>query len=132
MKDGEEKKILTISLLLSFVGLSLIYFAAVNVKPKEIDLNEINFELVGRSVTTVGEIVYKKEHPAGHIFLSLAKENTRVQVPIFAGLRNELEKEFNLTELKEGRKLRVTGLVGEYRGQLQIIPRKCEDLEVIG
>ena len=126
-----ENRMVLVSFLLSFVGLILIYLSALHIKPKEVGLGEINFDMVGRIVTTSGDVVYKREHPSGHIFLTISDGDNKVQVPIFAGLRAHLEEKMDLDEIREGVKLRVTGMVGEYRGQLQVIPRKVGDVEVV-
>lgn len=132
MLKGKDP-VLFLSLVCSLIGLILIYFAAINLQPKEISISEITPELIGRTVTTHGFIVYKKVHPEGHVFLTISDNKTKIQVPLFAGYMKSLE-ERNLTEkdFKVGRELTVSGLVDEYRGSLQIIPRKLSDVKLIG
>ena len=121
-----------ICLLTSVIGLVLIYIAAINLEPKQIELKDINPELVGRSVLTTGEIVYRKTHEAGHLFLTISDGDTEVAVPLFAGYLNTL-KEVGITEddFYEGAEISVSGLVDEYQGQLQIIPRRVSDVKII-
>lgn len=127
-----ERNLILISLLCSLIGLFLIYYSTLIIQPVEVDLNNINFELIGRVVKTRGKIVYKREHEAGHLFLTLAKDDTKIQVPIFAGLMEKLkEVGINSEDFKKGKEIIVTGLVDEYGGQLQIIPRKVEDLVIV-
>jgi len=115
----------------SIVGLALIYLAALSLQPIKVDLDEISFDLVGRSVTSEGKIVYKKVHSAGHLFLTLEAQGSKIQVPIFAGLMNRLrEKGMTEKNFSVGNRLVITGLVSEYKGQLQIIPRKVEDIRL--
>ena len=121
-----------ISLLTSVIGLVFIYIAAINLEPKQIELKDINPELVGRSVSTTGEIVYRKTHDAGHLFLTISDGDTKIAVPLFAGFLNTL-KEVDLTEddFEEGTEISVSGLVDEYQGQLQIIPRRVSDVKIL-
>jgi len=121
-----------ICLLTSVIGLVLIYIAAINLEPKQIELKDITPELVGRSVSTKGEIVYRRTHDAGHLFLTISDDDTEIAVPLFAGYLNTL-KEVGLTEddFYEGAEILVSGLVDEYQGQLQIIPRRVNDVKII-
>lgn len=126
---GNFLKILCLST--STLGLFLIYLAARNVQPQRIELEEINSQLIGKSVTVEGKIVYKKYHPAGHLFLSLSDGKQVIQVPIFSSLMEELTKKgFSVEDFSQDRKIKVTGLIGEYNGQLQIVPRKVEDISL--
>jgi DNA/RNA endonuclease YhcR with UshA esterase domain len=102
----------------------LIYIAAIKIRPTVLNLDEITPEFVGRSVTATGRIIYKTSHPAGHIFLTVSYDGATVQVPLFADMMKQLSPE----DFVKGRTITVTGLVGEYKGQLQIVPRKPEDV----
>jgi DNA/RNA endonuclease YhcR with UshA esterase domain len=128
-----QKNILVlISLLTSVIGLVLIYIAAINLEPKQIELKDITPELVGRSVSTKGEIVYRRTHDAGHLFLTISDDDTKITVPLFAGYLNTL-KEVGLTEedFYVGAEISVSGLVDEYQGQLQIVPRRKDDVKIL-
>jgi len=121
-----------ICLLTSVIGLALIYIAAINLQPTQIELKDITPELVGRSVSTTGKIVYRKTHDAGHLFLTISDDDTKIAVPLFAGYLNDL-KEVGLTEddFYEGVEISVSGLVDEYQGQLQIIPRRKDNIKIL-
>ena len=119
-----------ICFLCSSLGLVLIYFSSLNIQPQELKLSEINFEFVGRTVKTSGKIVYANSHPSGHLFLTISDGKKKLQVPLFSGFMEKLSERINKSELKEGRVITVTGIVSEYKGELQVIPRKVEDVEV--
>jgi len=127
-----QKNFLTlISFLTSVVGLILIYIAAINIKPVEIKISQINSDLIGRSVSTKGTITQKKLHSEGHLFLMISDGESDIQVPIFSSLMNDLKKE-NITEsdfIIDGM-ISLSGLVDEYGGQLQILPRKTSDIKL--
>jgi DNA/RNA endonuclease YhcR with UshA esterase domain len=123
--------ILIVCFLCSLLGIFLIYIAALNTKPTKMKLDDINFELVGRVISTEGKIVSKNLHPAGHLFLTIEENNARIQVPIFASLISKLnEAGVSIKDFEIGKKLQVTGLVSEYKEQLQIVPRKVEDIKI--
>ena len=119
-----------ISFLTSVIGLILIYIAAINIQPVEIKISQINSDLIGRSVSTQGTITQKTLHPDGHMFLLISDDVYDIQVPIFSSLMNDLKKK-NITEsnFKINETIFVTGLIDEYRGQLQILPRKTSDIK---
>ena len=133
MTSLTKNSLVLICLILSLAGLGLIYFAAINIQPAELSLDEINSELIGRAVKTSGYITYKNSHPEGHVFLTIGENGKKLQVPLFAGFMNALNGN-GLTEndLKKGVKISVSGLVDEYRGSLQVIPRKPDDVEILG
>jgi len=127
-----QKNFLTlICFLTSVVGLILIYIAAINLKPIEIKISQITPEFIGRSVSIQGIITQKNIHSEGHVFLMISDDESDIQVPIFSSLMNDLKKE-NITEsdFKINEAISVTGLIDEYRGQLQILPRKTSDIKI--
>ena len=113
------------SLSMSVIGLVLIYIAATNIEPDTLEIGEINAELVGKTVSTEGYIKSEKMNENGHLFITISDGNKNLQVPIFSSVMQHMEE----SDFKKGYKLKVTGLVDEYRGQLQIIPRKPEDIK---
>jgi len=94
-------------------------------------LSEINFDLTGRSVATTGYVSYVSKHPNGHIFLTLSDGSSTLQVPLFAGFVSSMKTDGINPNFHRGDVLEVDGLVGEYLGQLQIIPRKTSDIRLM-
>lgn len=128
----KNNKMIAICLLSSVVGIILIYVAAIRMQPTTIEMEEINSNFMGKVVTTEGYISYKSIHPAGHVFLTISKNNKKIQIPLFAGFMEKL-RESGITEkdLVNKRKVVITGTLDEYNGQLQIVPRKVEDVKII-
>ncbi len=114
----------------SILGLLLLYFSALNAKPREVSLNELDESLVGRSVTVRGFINRIKFHPDGHIFLTISYNKTKVQVPLFSSFLSSAK--IDVGKIKVGRVVVVSGTVDLYKNQLQIIPRKAEDVKILG
>jgi len=115
----------------SFLGLILIYIAAINLQPVKIEISKISPEIIGRMVLISGKITQKTPNPAGHLFLVISDNKSNIQVPIFVSLMNDLKKN-NITEndFKINKIITINGLVGEYRGQLQVLPRKASDINL--
>ena len=118
--------------LTSFVGLILIYIATLNIQPTPIKLNEINSDLIGRKVITQGEIVYKRTHVAGHLFLTISDDNDKIQVPLFSSFMGNLkENGYTEDDFGIGTKILISGLVDEYNGELQLTPKRLNDIEIL-
>jgi len=114
----------------SILGLLLIYFAALNTKPSEVSISKIDESLVGRSVTVSGFISYLKFHPDGHIFITVSDNTTKIQVPLFSSFLSSAR--IDVSNIKVGRKVVVSGIVDVYKNQLQIVPNKADDFKVLG
>lgn len=120
------------SLFCSIIGLILIYLAALNLEAQKVEIKEIDFDMIGRFVETEGKIIYKKSHPSGHLFLTIENKGSKIQVPLFANVMNDLKEiGFDEDDFAKGKIIRVKGIVNEYREQLQVIPRSGEDVEIV-
>ena len=125
--------LLILSLSTSVIGIILIYFASINIEPKNIAISDITSDLEGRTVSISGRITEKREHENGHLFLTIADNKTKIQVPLFSDFMNSLnqigitENDFDLND-----EVYVKGTVEVYKGKLQIIPRNLNDIKVLG
>jgi len=132
--ENKKNPLIIVCSITSIVGLFLIYIAASSIQPKIMPLKEITHEYIGRSVTTSGYILYKRTHPSGHLFLTIADDTdgSKLETPLFSGFMNSL-KDINIdkNDFKIGRTIVVTGIVDEYRGNLQVTPRKPSDIEFV-
>ena len=127
-----KNHLVTISLICSLAGLSLIYIADINLQPVQLKIREITFEMVGRKVTTTGYINYVRTHPEGHLFLTIGYNDDKIEVPLFNGFVSSLEGNgLSEDDFQKGKRIIVEGLVDEYQGQLQIVPRRPEDIKLV-
>jgi DNA/RNA endonuclease YhcR with UshA esterase domain len=132
LQNIRQNKLVLICLFSSAAGLVLIYFAAINIQPSIIKMSEIDSQLIGKTVKTTGYIIYKNNHPAGHVFLTIGDGQSKIQVPLFAVFVNSLnENDVSVDDFRKGVRISVTGLVDEYKGQLQILPRKPNDIKIL-
>lgn len=128
-----KKKILLIAcILISLVGLVFIYFSALAISPSETKISMIDSSSIGKLISTTGKISYVRTHSAGHIFLTITDGNSRIEVPIFSSLVSKLSSNgITQYDLRKGRTIRITGIVDEYKGQLQIVPKKPTDIQIL-
>jgi len=118
-------KIVVICSLIAIVGILLLFYLAKVTQPNFISLNEIDSTYIGKTVSTSGRIVaitYSK----GNIFLTIYDKNSSISVPIFSNVAKYLD-----VSLRKGQKIVVSGVVDEYKGRLQIVPRKASDIKVV-
>lgn len=118
--------IILICLSTSLAGLFMIYLAASNSEPEMLEIGDLSQESVGRVVTIEGQIKSKKLHEEGHVFLTISDGGKLIQAPIFSNVAQYMD----IDSLKEKSGVRITGTVDDYRGQLQVIPRKPNDIEL--
>ena len=116
--------ILAASSVTSVIGLVMIYFAATNIEPEFVELSDITSEHIGKVVTSSGVIKSKNVHQDGHIFITISDGKKNLQVPVFSNLAQYFSENNFQTKME----LKVTGVVDDYRNQMQIIPRKPDDL----
>ncbi len=130
---NDEKVILLISTILAIIGMLSIYLLSLFYKPIEIPISDLTLEYEGRKVRVKGEItrVYlNKEGTFGYLVLS--DNISFVQVPLFSDLISALKKEgISPRYFKKGMIVEVSGIVSEYKGLLQVIPRKVDDIRLI-
>jgi DNA/RNA endonuclease YhcR with UshA esterase domain len=124
MNDSE---LLKISFLASAIGLILLFIVSSSSHPSLVKISEISYDDVGKTVVIKGEIVSKKVHEDGHIFLDVSDDTGKIKVVLFDSLVDKLSEEKG-SNLEIGRSIEVKGKVDEYRGSLKIVPKDSEDV----
>jgi len=112
--------------MIAIVGTILLYYVAKTFKPAFVPLNEIDSTYIGKTISTSGKII-SVTYSKGNIFLTLYERNSTINVPIFSNVAKYLD-----ISLKKGQTIIVSGMVDEYKGKLQIIPKKPSDIKVVG
>ena len=122
------KHIVIVSLLISVAGLASIYFLSINQEPQFFEIEDITSELIGTTVSTEGYVEKKTLHEKGHMFLTVSKDGYEIDVPVFSNVMKDLDHR----KFRKNSKIKVTGVVDEYRNSLQIIPKRQEDISPKG
>jgi DNA/RNA endonuclease YhcR with UshA esterase domain len=122
-----ERSMTKLSLFCSLTGLAVIYAAAMQVRPTMTPIASLDNEFVGLQVAISGQVVDSRAHRDGHLFLKLRDDSgSTVNVPVFARVRSELGEPIELLDV-----VQVTGEVGLFRGELQVVPQRASDLRVV-
>jgi len=120
------EKITKLGLLCSLAGLAAIYAGAVYVRPSVTPIARIDNEFLGLKVIISGQVVDLRESN-GHLFLKLQDNSGGViSVPIFSSTRSQLGDSIELLD-----EVQVTGEVGLYRGELQVVPEEAGDIIIV-
>ena len=128
----KKSLLLIVCLLVSLAGLAFIYFSISKIFPSELKIGDVDSNLSGQAISVTGKITYVRTHSAGHVFLTLSDGDSEIEVPVFSSVMNQLKSDgITQYEFRKGKTLRVTGIVGEYKGQLQIVPRKASDVQFL-
>ncbi len=107
-----------LGLVMTCVGLRLS-------EPERMEARNLTEKMVGAQVLLSGRVMDLTEHPDGHLFLKVGGENTTVSVPLFSGVRKGMGTRIELLDRVE-----VRGKVQEWRGELEVVPKRPEDVRV--
>lgn len=114
----EDSTLLTIALLTALMGLGLLWFSTTKFQPQEVPLESITDEYLGRVVTVPGVVENVIEFDKA-VVVSLKNSELKL-----FGFKTDIPK------LEEGAKILITGEIKEYKGTLEIVPRKKGDVVV--
>jgi DNA/RNA endonuclease YhcR with UshA esterase domain len=122
-----ERNIAKLSLLCSLTGLAALYFSAANTHPAITAIAKLNDDFTGTKVTISGRAIDLYNHVDGHLFLTLKDDSGgTISVPVFASVRSQMTEPIELLDV-----IQVTGLVKEYRNELEVVPDKASDLRIV-
>lgn len=131
----QKNMLVYLCIVSSLAGMALIYIAAVNTQAQIVPIEDIAFDMVGYSVKTSGFITYRTDHDNGHIFLTIIDDESKISVPLFSSFVSSYEQDNSqlatTDDLRKGALIEVEGVVGEYNGQLQIVPQTADDLKIL-
>lgn len=116
-------KLSLICFIISVLGILGIYYLSSKTQIENVEIEKIDRTYLGKTITTSGKVI-SATYNKGNIFLTI-KDNSQINVVIFSNVAKFLDK-----YPKKGDNLIITGVVSEYKGKLQIIPRKPEDVVI--
>ena len=124
----DKKYTVLICGICSLVGLFLIYYISDITLPKEMEIESINPSEVGNFVSTKGTIVSRTLTKTGHLFLTLQGDEGKIDVVMFSTFLTK--EKVDPAKLKKGTTLSINGMLEEYKGELQIVPKKAADVKI--
>jgi exonuclease VII large subunit len=123
----KENTLLRISLAGSVMGLVALYFIVLNISSPAVKIGEVTGNLAGSAVKIHGEVRDFYEHSNGHYFFTLADETGGIRVVIWQDILEELSLGgMDVSRIRDGTELEITGTVELYRGELELIPLRSQ------
>lgn len=95
-------------------------------EPVKIQLVELSDDLLGEIVTVEGEITNVKDVKGG-ILVTIRQGDEYMTTPLW---QRVLDKVTNRDKIVKGARITITGKVGEFKGSLQVVPEKGENVQV--
>jgi DNA/RNA endonuclease YhcR with UshA esterase domain len=128
----EDQQIFRIALITSIIGLvGMLYFADA-IEPREIKINEINRGMIDQDVSLEGVVQnVKKSSTSNTYFLEIMDGTGKITVIIFENAALDFQKQNLSISNLYGRRVRVTGKISEYKGQMEIILNSATSLKII-
>jgi DNA/RNA endonuclease YhcR with UshA esterase domain len=102
--------------ILAITGLIIIYVSVKNITPLELKIESIENSMVDRIVKIDGKIENIRKSKTGNFYWTVGDGNN-ITVPI-------LDDKFKKLEVKSGDTVEVIGLVTEYKGELEVMPKE--------
>lgn len=126
-----EKNLVKISIGGVFVGLSLLYIVSQNMQAESLPIAGLKPEMAGKYVNITGDISKIQKLENG-LILTMQDNTTQVKVVLWNNLLEELRlKGFEVDKIQEGARMNVVGIMEVYRGSLEIMPTKSEDVKLL-
>lgn len=123
----DDRKVIRICLIGSVLSVVLLYFLVLQVGSQNVKVGEITGSLAGSTVNVTGEISSLYLHKNGHIFFNLKDGEDKVRVVIWESMVEELRYSgVNVSQIKNGNKVRIVGTVEMYQGEPEIIPVRAQ------
>lgn len=110
--------------LITLVGIILLYYIVLKTELEEVPIERIDNSYLGKTIKVTGKVTSVK-YSGGHIFLTIYNKSY-INVAIFSNVANFLNE-----SIKKGQRITVVGVLNEYKGRLQVVPRKASDIKVI-
>ena len=132
----ENKSLIYICLSTSLIGIVLIYISSSMMKPISLPISDITFDNVGDKIEVVGFVTYRYNHPDGHVFITIEDDSdTSIQIPLFSDFVNSFDsmnkQKATMKDLRVGSLVEIDGIVDEYKNELQIVPKKPDDVRIL-
>lgn len=119
-----------LALLISSMGLILLFYTSARPDDSPLKISQIDYDTVGSKVAISGEVLTRRTHRDGHIFLKLGDTTGNISVVFFSSLAEKLDTGSREC-LRQGGYIQVKGWVKEYKGALEVVPRKGRDVECL-
>jgi len=114
------------SLFVVLIGFVVLYFINSSYSIPQVKISQINKDMTGKYVQIIGKVV-RSYYKDGNIFLEVKdKSNSSISVFIYKNVAFYLpQKTFT------GKTVLVTGIIQEYKDDLELVLKKPSDIKVL-
>lgn len=116
-----EEGVIKFSLIISIIGIIIIYVMALVIEPPLVKISELTNEMSGEHVKVCGKINSKYTSEKG-TFFSKIKDEKELSVVFF----KENAEGLNAYDLENGEEVCIEGNIEIYKNELEIIGSKLE------
>ncbi len=129
MEDGFLFKI---ALITSIIGLFGMIFFANEINPREVKIKDMNRGMLDEDVTLEGVVENVKQSSKGSTyFLEVTDGTGRITMIIFDSTAMNLQKgNMSINSLYK-RKVKFTGKITEYQGQLEVVIKDASSVKIM-
>ena len=122
----DEMRLYRLSIVGMVLGMVALYFIAVNLQTKHIDIKGVTQSFVGSSVNVTGEIKNFKASK-GNLLFDLDDGTGKLAVVVWSDSVEDLQLSgFDISKLHGGAKVNIIGSVQLYKGEVKISPIRSQ------
>ncbi len=116
-----DETLLKLSLIISLIGLALLFAFAQAIEAEEVEIADIGKTLIDKNIELFVNIdsFYSS---SGNYFLKVSDKTGNLTAVLF---KQEASKT-DISKLKIGQQVKLSGKVSEYKGNLEVISNKIE------
>jgi len=128
----DDNKIFRIALITTILGLSGMLLLADKVIPQELKIRSIDNSMLDADITVEGVVtqIHKSKRSETY-FLEITDGTGKIKVVIFPDTVMEVQKGSLSINSLNNHRIKITGKVSNYNGNLEIILKDSTSLEVI-
>lgn len=116
MSIDRSMQVTALVLILALIGLAGIYFAASNLEPVDVNVESIEDSMTGKLVRITGRIDNIRKTSSNNIYWTV-NDGSNITIPL-------LDSKFKKISATKGNTVEIVGLVSQYKGELEIMPKE--------
>lgn len=128
----EDTQIFRIALITAIIGLAGMMLLSGKVTPQEIKIKDINKGMIGEEITVEG-VVEKidKSSKSNTYFLQIVDDTGKISAIIFDSTVLDIEKSSLSINSFVNHRIKITGEVTEYNGNIELILKDAKSINII-
>ncbi len=124
----DEKKLLTISVIISLIGTASLYMYSANQEAEMVGISEIDEQMVGAHVETSG-VISDLINLGGRYLIDMKEESSEHSITVFVDER-VLSHVDKMEEIRAGAEANVRGEIDMYEDDLNLIVSRAGDFMI--